>query len=306
MFNVRILGTCSAIPAYGRLPSSQLITHNDKFFLIDCGEGTQFQLQKYRIRYNNLEVVLISHLHGDHVLGLPGLLTTMSILNREKPLIVIGPIGLRELVEKVLFLTESFVKYKLSFIEIENEKSATVVYENKHLTIWSFPLKHRITTYGYKIVEKPKKRKFLVHQAYALGVPKNYFSLIKAGNDYINEKGEKFSAELFLGEAPPSYSYAYCSDTAFSPEIVNFIKNVHVLYHEATFLEEHTQNAEATYHSTAAQAATIASLACVQKLIIGHFSARYPILSQHLIEAQNIFPHTELAKEGYLFDLELL
>jgi ribonuclease Z len=304
MFNVRILGSCSAIPAFGRLPSSQIITHNDKFFLIDCGEGAQLQLQKYKVKFNSLVAILISHLHGDHILGLPGLLTTMSMLNRESPLMVVGPVGIAEFISKVLQVTESFVKYELNVFEISKTSRETLIYENKNLIIKSFPLKHRITSFGYKIEEKPKKRKFLVHQAYAYGVPKNYFSLIKAGNDYINEKGEILSAELFLGDAPPSYSYAYCSDTAFFPEIVPYIQKVSLLYHEATFIEEHKNNAIQTAHSTAMQAATIASLASVKKLIIGHFSARYKSLNQHLVEARNFFPYTDLAIEGRLFEID--
>jgi ribonuclease Z len=228
----------------------------------------------------------------------------MSMLNRESPLIVAGPVGIADFISKVLQITESFVKYELNIFEISKTSREILIYENKNLIIKSFPLKHRITSFGYKIEEKPKKRKFLVHQAYAYGVPKNYFSLIKAGNDYINEKGEILSAELFLGDAPPSYSYAYCSDTAFFPEIVPYIQKVSLLYHEATFIEEHKNNAIQTAHSTAMQAATIASLASVKKLIIGHFSARYKSLNQHLVEARNFFPYTDLAIEGRLFEID--
>lgn len=302
-FRVLILGASSAMPAFGRLPSAQAVVHNERVFLIDCGEGTQFQLLRYKVKLARLDAIFISHLHGDHVLGLIGLLTTLSLCNRQKPLTLVGPEGLKKYIEVQLALTQSVLLYPLELLEISEGTELALVFENNSLTVSAFPLRHRIPTFGYRIDEKPKRRPFLFYEAKAAEIPSEYFALIKNEIDITLQDGSRLTSNDFLGERPPSYSYAYCSDTRYFMELADVVKGVTQLYHEATFLHENIARAEETFHSTALEAASIAQKAGVQRLLIGHFSARYRTLSPHLMEARAIFPNTQLALEGKVFAL---
>ncbi|MFN7709201.1 MAG: ribonuclease Z [Sphingobacteriia bacterium] len=298
MFEVRILGTNSAIPAFGRYPTAQLLTHFGHSFLIDCGEGTQMQTVRYRVGLRNLTAICISHLHGDHVLGLPGLITSLSMGSRTQPLTLIGPIGLEAYVQFVLASTHSSVHYALRFHELEPTPTPQLAYETDRLEIYTLPLLHRIPTLGYLFREKPKPPKFLFFEAKKHDVPKPYMQLLKQGNPVSLEDGRIIQPEQVHAAPDPAYSYAFCSDTAYLPELVPHIQGVDVLYHEATFLREQATRAQDTLHSTAEQAAQIAQAAQVGCLYLGHYSARYRYLEPFLAEARPIFAHTYLAQEG--------
>lgn len=256
------------------------------------------QAIRFHQRLKKLEVIFISHLHGDHVLGLCGLVTTLSLNNRTEPLTIVGPQGIKEYVTYNLKATHSTVRYELVFTEIGDPDYTSPVYQTNKLEVYPLPLLHRIPTYGYLFREKPKKQRFLFHVAKTLGIPNEKMPLLKQGNPIRLEDGTVVQPEQVLGPPDPSYSYAFCSDTGFNPDLVDHIRGVDVLYHEATFLADQEQRANDTLHSTAAQAATIASQAEVGQLFLGHYSARYRDLDVFLAEARPIFPYTSLALEG--------
>jgi ribonuclease Z len=296
-FQVTILGSNSAKPAHGRFMSSQLVNFNEIFFLIDCAEGTQFRFQDYKIKYLRIKYVLISHLHGDHIFGLPGVLLTMSLNNRYEDLHICGPFGIKDFIENVLKISQSHLSFKIIYKEtdpsIENN-----IYVDDNLTIISFPLKHRIPTQGYFFRESYSEKKLNKIKIKEFGIPYQFLDRIKRGEDWINSQGEKISnAELTI-ENPNPRSFAYCSDTEYDEGILNFIKGSDLLYHEATFMHELLNQAVKTGHSTAIQAASIAKLANVKKLLIGHFSSRYSNLNPLLEEAKSVFNNTELAIDG--------
>lgn len=303
MFELNILGSSSATPAFKRHLSAQIVTHNDRLFLIDCGEGTQFQLLKYRIRVQRLDAIFISHLHGDHCFGLVGLLCTLSNQERTRPLKLYCPKGLSEILFLQFKVSDTRLKYPLEIIEL-NSSSSEKLFENNGLEVSTIPLKHRVYCNGFLFQEKNKRRKFKQDIASRDNIPQHYFHLIKQGNNIDLPDGRKVIADEYLGEAPKSYSYAYCSDTSYTESIIPIIRNVDVLYHESTFLHALKKKAEATLHSTAAEAAMIAKLAGVHKLILGHFSARYQDLSPILEEARSVFPESFLAEEGIPFKIK--
>ncbi len=252
--SVRILGCYTGGGGYGRFPSSQLLTLNNKFYLIDCGEGTQFLLKKYNIRLKSIDNIFISHLHGDHYFGLPGLISYLNLKGRNKDLNIYGPKGLKNIITLIMKSGKSWTSYNLNFIEIE-PKNKTII-DNDNISVESIKLSHRIPTTGF---------------------------IFKLKNNDSN------------------ISYAYCSDTQFSPEICNYIKNVNILYHESTFLEKHSDLALKTKHTTSLQAAKIAKESNPNKLILGHFSARYKDLNEFKLEAATLFPNVFIAKEGDIY-----
>ena len=237
MLRAHILGTSSAVPAFGRHPSAQILEHNDRYLLIDCGEATQFQLQKYKFRLRRLDAIFISHLHGDHVYGLPGLLASMSMGSRTAALSLIGPAGLAQFVRQALKATDSNLSYQLDFHEL-SPNTTFRAYEKRGLEVLAFPLKHRVTTFGYRFQEQPKARRFLVERAQALDIPSKFFRLLKQENSVKLKDGRTIEPNDVLGDRPPSFSYAYCSDTIFHRPILDHIHRVDGLYHEATFLHE--------------------------------------------------------------------
>mgnify|MGYP006288147733 CR=1 FL=1 len=301
MLRAHILGTSSAVPAYGRHPSAQILEHNDRYLLIDCGEATQFQLQRYKFRLRRLDAIFISHLHGDHVYGLPGLLSSMSMGSRSAKLEIIGPVGIAKFIQNALSATDSHLSFQLAFNELPTNHTGEV-YSKRGLAVNCFPLKHRVPTFGYRFQELRKPRRFLVERAQALDIPPKFFRLLKQENSVKLSDGRTIEPNDVLGERPPSFSYAYCSDTLFHRPIIAHIKGVDGLYHEATFLHELLHRAKSTKHTTAKQAGVIAREADVGQLILGHYSARYPKLDQLLAEARTEFEHTELGKEGRVFE----
>ncbi|MCS7076955.1 MAG: ribonuclease Z [Bacteroidia bacterium] len=302
MLKLTILGNSAAIPTLNRNTTAQILRHEQHAFLLDCGEGTQIQILKYKIR-SNFEAIFISHLHGDHCFGLVPLLSSMSLNGRKTELFIIGPQDLQNYVQTQLNFTQAYLNFPLHYLVPQENNQ--VVYENANLEVRAFRLNHRIETYGYVFREKPKPPKFLVEKARALQVSPHLFKLLKKGIAVENIHGQTILPEQVLGQRKKNCSYAFCTDTAFYPEIVPYIEKVTLLYHEATFKHSEIQKAVETYHSTALQAATIAQLAQVQKLLIGHVSARYFNLEQEVVqEAQTIFPHTEYAQEGKTFLIE--
>jgi ribonuclease Z len=301
MFRVGILGVSAALPSFGRNPSGQVIKYDGVQFLVDCGEGTQMQIQKYHVRLSKLDAIFISHFHGDHILGLPGMLNTLSMQDRVAPLKIISPKGLQDFIQHFFTLSDSRIKYPIEFIEVTTDEKV-LVWENEKIAVYAFPLKHRIETYGYLFAEKARRPRFLIEKARDLAIPKEFFATLKNGEDVIWED-QKYLAQDFLGEIPASHSYAYVSDTMYDPAIVRFIENVSIIYHETTFLHAEIEKANETHHSTAKQAAEIAKLCKASGLIIGHYSARYSDLSLFLEETRAIFPNTELGLDGRFFDI---
>jgi ribonuclease Z len=296
-FQVTILGSNSAKPAHGRFMSSQLVNFNEKLFLIDCAEGTQFRFQDFKIKFLKISHVLISHLHGDHIFGLPGVLLTMSLNNRSEDLHICGPIGIQDFIETVLRLSQSHLSFNIIYKET-NPSVVNNIYIDNNFTIISFPLKHRIPTQGYFFREKYSEKKLNKIKIDQYEIPYQFFDRIKKGEDWTNSQGEKISNAELTFENPNPRSYAYCSDTEYDEGILNYIQGVDLLYHEATFMHELLNQALKTGHSTAIQAANIAKLAKVKKMLIGHFSSRYSNLKPLLEEAKSVFTNTELAVDG--------
>ncbi len=301
-FNITILGCSSATPTADRHPSSQLLHINENAVLIDCGEGTQNQMIKYHIKYNKIDYILISHLHGDHFLGLPGLLSTMSLNGRQKKLILIGPIALKNVIESLLEVIDTRLQFEVDFIPTDPNLSEMVI-STDQIQISTFPLKHRIPCTGFLLKEVKDPRKILVDKCTFHQVPVEYFSILKRGKDYFKLDGTVIPNSELTSAASIPKSYAYCSDTIYDEDIIPYIQGVDLLYHESTFTEDLIKRAIETYHSTAKQAGTIAQKAHVKQLIIGHFSARYHNLDILLNEAKSVFENTLLAKEGQIFSI---
>ncbi len=296
-FKITILGSSGALPAYGRFPSSQLVEIGNRHFLVDCGEGAQMQLMRYQANLHRINHIMISHLHGDHFLGLMGLIFTMHLLRRTNTLHLYGHKGLDEIITTQLKHSRSVPSFRLVFHQLQPGTRATV-FEDDILSVETIPLAHKIACSGFLFREKPKPRR-VDKDKLPDGLRLRQIANLKKGDDVLDADGNILyrNAELTL---PPrrSRSYAYCSDTAYREEIIEQIRGVDILYHEATFGYDEEPKAIETQHSTAAQAATIASKAEVGKLLIGHFSARYKDLTSLMEEARAIFPGTELAIEG--------
>lgn len=301
-FTVKILGTGAAIPTISRGTTSQLVNCKQRLILIDCGEGTQLQMRKFGAKFQDIQIILISHLHGDHILGLPGLLGTMQLLGRTKPIQIFGPSGIKEFVMMNYKLAGLRQVMPIHFTEFTYNHSG-VVYEDKVITIKTFPLNHRIQTQGYRIDEKPGKR-HLDNEAFEkTGISVAYINKLTAGEDVIDTNGVHVKYEDVTLPPTPSRSYAFCSDTSYFLDIIPHIENVDLLYHEATFIDKEADRAHETYHSTAKQAASIALKANAKRLIIGHFSARYKTMDKHREEAQEIFEKVFIPEDGEFFNV---
>ncbi|MFA5573813.1 MAG: ribonuclease Z [Brumimicrobium sp.] len=301
-FSVRILGSGAAVPTLQRGTTSQYIQCQQRHILIDCGEGTQLKLRKYKIKFQNIDIILISHLHGDHILGLPGLISTMQLLGRTKPIIIVGPKGIKAFVMSLFAFTELKDIFSINFQELEQD-TIGIVYEDKCISIKTFPLKHRISTQGYRIDEKPGKRHLDKHAFDKTGVSVAYIHKLISGEDIVDNNGVEVKYLDVTTPPNPTKSYAFCSDTAFHLPVVEHIKNVDLLYHEATFIDKESERSTQTYHSTAKQAATIALKANAKRLVLGHFSSRYKDTNQHLTEAKEIFDLVFAPNDGEIFNV---
>ncbi|MCK9617147.1 MAG: ribonuclease Z [Lentimicrobiaceae bacterium] len=296
-FTVRILGSSAALPTSKRNPSTQLLNHKGKLFLIDCAEGTQMQLRRYGIRMLRINHIFISHLHGDHYFGLAGLLFTYHLLGRKDALHIFAKKELEEIIKLQLHVSETVLLYPLVFHAI-NPAIHYKIYEDELLEVNTIPLIHSIPTCGFLFKEKPLLRKikkdFLLQET----VPVSEFAKIKQGSDYITNEGRIYHNREITIPSAPSLSFAYCSDTAFAEKTADYVRGVNVLYHEATFMSNLSDVARDKMHSTAAQAALVAKKAGTGQLIIGHFSARYEDMQPLLSEAKEIFDNTVVAEDG--------
>lgn len=298
-----ILGCYAATPRTFTNPTSQVLEIKNRLFLIDCGEGTQVQLRKNKIKFSKINHVFISHLHGDHFFGLIGLISTFTLLGRTIDLYIYGPVGIKEIIMLQLKLTDSWINYKLHFKELSG-KSSEVIYEDEKVSVSTIPLKHRIYTNGFLFREQLDKRKLNVEAIKKFEIEQCYFQNIKNGKDIVLDNGQVVkNAQLTFDPALPK-SYAFCSDTAFSEAVIPIVNNVDVLYHEATFLQSEEALAKKTKHSTAIEAATIALKANVKQLILGHYSTRYESISLFKEEAQTVFSKVSLADDGKTFEFE--
>ncbi|MDE3145550.1 MAG: ribonuclease Z [Bacteroidota bacterium] len=298
MFGVTILGNNSAVPAYDRHPTAQIITLHEELFLIDCGEGTQMQMAKYKIRRSKINHIFISHLHGDHYFGLIGLITSMGLLGRENDLHIYAPATLKEIIDLQFKVADTKLPFALHFHPLEKEG---LIVEGKRFTVECFSTQHRIECWGFIIREKKHVRKIDKEKALQFNIPAVYYSHLKNGADYETKDGEIIKNEwVTLPNAKPR-SYAFCADTIYDEQLAAIIQNATLVYHETTFLKDMNDRATARFHSTTHQAANIAIKANAQKLLIGHFSSKYENLDQFLSEAQEIFPNTDLAIEGVTF-----
>jgi ribonuclease Z len=300
-FEVTILGSSSATPTSERHPSAQVLNVNEQYFLIDCGEGTQMQLNRYKAKAHKINHIFISHLHGDHYFGLIGLISTMHLQGRIEPLYIYGPADLQQVIELQLHVSQSVLKYELIFNAIENDVSK-VIYENESIEVSTIILSHRVPCTGFLFREKKYPRKLIKDKVIGLGIHYTNLMALKEGKDYVMDGTIIKNEELTTASNAPR-AYAYCSDTIYMENIVDIIKEVDVLYHESTFMHDMLPRAQETYHSTSLQAATIAQKANVTKLLIGHFSARYKTLDAMLTEAKSVFENTHLAVEGEKFEI---
>lgn len=296
-FNINILGCGSALPTTRHLATSQIVDLRDKLYMIDCGEGTQVQMRRMRVRFGRLAHIFISHLHGDHCFGLPGLISTLGMLGRTGELVVHGPREVETYLRPVMDLFCRGMEFEVRFNPVDT-RSHSLVMEDRSLSVYSIPLKHRIPTCGYLFAEKPKEAHIIREMTDFYQVPVRCMKDIKQGQDYVTPEGEVVPNSRLTRPAAPPKRYAFCSDTAYNRSIIPIIEGADLLYHEATFAECDLARAKETFHSTARQAAEIARDAHVKRLVIGHYSARYEDLSELHREAEAVFPGTILGNEG--------
>ncbi len=295
MLALTILGNNSAIPAWDRNPTAHILQSLEECYLIDCGEGTQIQMAKYKIRRSRLHHIFISHLHGDHYFGLIGLLTSMSLLSRTQDLHLHAPAALEQIINLQLSVAGVQLSYPLYFHAITTEN---IIVDDNKITVKSFKVKHRIECWGFLFTEKRNPRKIDSVRISAYEIPKTFYEKLQKGEDYITKKGTIIPNEEVTVAGIKPKSYAYCADTIYDETLVEKIKFVDLLYHEATYLKNLQERAAERFHSTTIQAAAIAKQAEVKKLLIGHFSSKYEMLDEFLSEATEVFENTELALQG--------
>jgi ribonuclease Z len=296
-----IHGCYAATPRTLTNPTSQVLEIKNRLFLIDCGEGTQVQLRKNKIKFSKINHIFISHLHGDHLYGLIGTISTFSLLGRTTDLHIYGPKGIKELILLQLKLTESWTTYNLFFHELESKESE-LIFEDSKVIVKTIPLKHRVYTNGFLFQEKPGDRKLNVEAVQQYNIHTAYYQKIKGGGDVTLDDGTVIENAKLSFDPIPSMSYAFCSDTVYSEAILPIIENVDVLYHESTFLESEASLAQKTLHSTAKEAARIALKANVKQLVLGHYSTRYDGIERFKEEAETIFPNVLLGDDGRSFE----
>jgi len=299
---LNILGCYSATPRAFTNPTAQILDVKGHLFLIDCGEGTQVQLRRFKIKFSRIKHVFISHLHGDHFFGLIGLISTFRLLGRETELHIYGPKGIKEAILLQLKLGNSYGGYELIFHELIS-KNSELIFEDDKVMVYTIPLDHRVYTNGFLFKEKLGERKLDINSVINNDIEQCDYRNIKLGKDVVNKHGKFIKNELVSSDPEPPKSYAFCSDTKYTESIVPIIKEVTTLYHESTFLEEHAHLCKKTKHSTAKEAATIALNANVSKLILGHFSTRYGSIECFKEEAKKVFDNVFLADDGKEFIL---
>lgn len=294
---ITILGCYSATPRAITNPTSQVLELNNQMYLIDCGEGTQVQLRKHKIKFSRIDRIFISHLHGDHFFGLIGLISTFSLLNRQNDLHVYGPKGIKDIILLQIKLSKSYTSYNLYFHELESE-SSELIYEDDKVSVTTIPLKHRVYTNGFLFREKPGPRRINIEAANSRKIEVCYFNKLKQGSDLVREDGTVVANADVTYDPLPVQSYAFCSDTLYNEDIIPIVKDVDVLYHESTFLEQDVEKCIPTGHSSARQAALIASKAGVKNLVLGHYSTRYSNIELFKEEAETVYQPVILADDG--------
>nr|WP_294946843.1 ribonuclease Z [uncultured Mucilaginibacter sp.] len=299
-FEVTILGSSSATPIFNRNPTAQILNINEKLYLVDCAEGTQQQMLRFDVKASRIDYIFISHLHGDHYLGLVGLLSSMHLNGRKKALKVFCPPALKEIIDLQLKYSETTLHYPVEFIFTSDERPMLIL-DNQDVLVETIPLDHRIPTTGFLFKQKKRQRKLIKEKLEELDIPVAFYTALKKGRDYDAPDGTIYKNDTLTIDSEEPKSYAYCSDTLYNPRYFEQITGATLLYHEATFLNEMLDRAQITHHTTALQAAEVAVKTNAGKLIIGHFSARYKTLNELLDEAQSVFPNTELAVEGKTF-----
>jgi len=297
MLAVTILGNNSALPAFDRHPTAQVVTLDDYLFLVDCGEGTQMQMAKYRIRRSRINHIFISHLHGDHYFGLIGLITSMGLLGREHDMHLHAPAPLKDLIDMQLKVADTSLPFKLHFYPLQEG----LIVEEEKFRVQCFKVNHRIPCWGFRFEQVRVPRRVNPQKAIEMGVPAVFFDRLKRGEDYTSQAGVLIKNELVTHAAPAPLAYAYSADTMYDERIIDKIQGADLLYHETTYLKDLADRAVKRYHCTTEQAATIAKKAGVKKLIIGHFSSKYEVLHEFENEARAVFPNTELALEGVTY-----
>ena len=295
MLTVTILGNNSAIPAFNRHPTAQVVQTTESSFLIDCGEGTQMQMDSYKIRRSKINHIFISHLHGDHYFGLIGLLTSMALLGRKNELHLYAPEPLKIIIDLQLKLAGSHLSYDLIFHPLQNE---CVIKDGNKVIVECFKVQHRIECWGFLFTEKKNLRKIEPDKVKKYNIPSSFYENLHRGEDYITEKNQVIKNDLLTSAVPPPKTYAYCADSIYDEQLINKVKGVSMLYHEATYLHSLQEKASGRFHSTSIDAATIAKKAGAKRLLIGHFSSMYENLDAFKTEACSVFENTDLAVEG--------
>jgi ribonuclease Z len=297
-----ILGSSSALPTSERFPSAHVLNAHERLFLIDCGEGTQMQMRNNRIRFGKINHIFISHIHGDHVFGLYGLLSTFSLMGRKTPMNLYAPKKYENILESHLHDFDIHLNYEINFVPLSG-KNPVKILDDKHITVTSFPLEHRVPTFGFIFREKKDDRKIIKDSIIKYSIPIAKIQSVKKGEDFITSAGEIIKNEDISIPPPEPLSYAYCSDTKHFKRLTSFVKGVTVLYHEATFDKSKTDLALMTGHSTTLNAAAVAAEAEAGALIIGHFSARYREIDALVEEARSVFPETYPAIDGKTYEI---
>jgi len=295
-----ILGNNSAIPAYGRNPTSQVLQTQEEAYLIDCGEGTQSQLSAYKIKRGKINHIFISHMHGDHYFGLIGLISSMGLMGRTADLFLHAPADLEEIIRLQLKAANNTLPFTIHFFALGDE---CTIYEGKKISVECFKVNHRIDCWGFLFRQKKNPRSINPERVKSYEVPSSYFGHLQQGADYITKKGTIIANEELTDATAPPKSYAYCADTIYDERIAEKVKSVDLLYHEATYLKDLHQRAAERFHSTTVQAGAIAEKAGAKKLLIGHFSSKYEELDTFLSETVEVFSNTELALQGVCYKI---
>lgn len=301
-FKLTLLGTNGALPAYGRFPTAQWLSIHHRSFLIDCGEGTQMRMQECQVKPGRLRAIFISHLHGDHCFGLIGLLTSLNLTGRDKPLNIYSPPGLRGMIEAQLAPTGTALQFPVHFHEVDPTVHSCIT-EDHLVKVYTIPLDHRIPCCGYLFREKERERNIYPEKIQEYDLSVTQIVAAKRGEDIRLADGRKIASAELTTPPPPPRAYAFCSDTRYKPDIIPVIKGVDLLYHESTFCQEYAKRATETGHSTALQAAQIARDANVGKLILGHYSSRYPDPSVFAAEAKTLFGESHAGLDGQTYTI---
>ena len=300
MLSVTILGNNSAVPAFNRHPTSQVVSHDGNNYLVDCGEGTQIQMIKYKIRRSKISHIFISHLHGDHYFGLVGLINSFSLLSHSQEMHIYAPSPLQQIIEMQLKVADNTLSYPLHFHTLTEPG---ILVNNEKIRISCFRTTHRIECYGFLFQEKEGKRKLLIDRVQQYEIPVSFYASLQEGLDYVTPDGAVVQNAAVTGDPERGKKYAFCADTRYDENIIPHIAGADAIYHETTYLDNMRDKAVERFHSTTKQAATIALKAGVGKLLIGHFSSKYSVLDQFVEEAREVFPDTELALEGVTYNI---